>query len=161
MATHYGKPLVLSAERLNYRKKALQRINRFILFLINIKEGEAYPETEQLCYDIKNDFISAMDDDLNVSAALASIFINIKKINGLILNKKLNKADTEKIIKVFKKINAVLQIFDFDKKAYNKNVEALIKKREEARKSKNWKTADKIRDELKNMGVNIYDKKVG
>ncbi|MBW1650820.1 MAG: cysteine--tRNA ligase [Deltaproteobacteria bacterium] len=161
MATHYGKPIVLSEERLDYRKRALQRMNRFIASLINIRGGEAYPETEQLCYDIKNDFISAMDDDLNVSAALASIFINIKKINKLILDKKLDKSDAEKIIKVFEKINTVLQIFDLDKKVYDEDIEALIKKREEARKNKDWNAADKIREELKSLGVNIFDKKTG
>ncbi len=160
MATHYGKPLTLSDQRLNYRKKGLARINRFINSLINIEGGESYPETEQLCYDIKNDFISAMDDNLNVSAALASIFINIKKINGLLTDKKLNKTDAEKIIKVLKKINTVLQIFDFDKTVYNKDVEALIKKREEARKNKDWNTADKIREELKAIGIDICDKTV-
>ncbi|MBW1650547.1 MAG: cysteine--tRNA ligase [Deltaproteobacteria bacterium] len=161
IATHYGKPITLSDQRLNYRKRALLRINRFILTLINIKQGNAYSETEQLCYDIKNDFTSAMDDDLNVSAALASIFINIKKINGLIADKKLNKVDAQKIIKVFKKINTVLQIFDFDKKDYDKNIETLIKKRERARENKDWAKADKIREELKNIGVDVCDRKMG
>ena len=39
-----------------------------------------------MCYDIKNGFTMAMDDDLNISAALASLFIVVKRINSLILN---------------------------------------------------------------------------
>ena len=160
MAHHYGKPLELSDKKLNYRKRGLERINRFILSLINIKGGESYSDTEQLCYDIKNDFISAMDDDLNISAALASIFINIKRINKLIFNRKLNKADAEKIIKVFKKIDTVLGIFDFKKQSYDEDTEALIRRREQARRDRDWEAADKIREELRSRGIDVYDDKI-
>ena len=161
IANHYGKPVILSDKRLDYHKKALARLNRFIQSLINIQDGESYPETEQLCYDIKNDFIKSMDDDLNVSGALASIFTNIKKINELILNKKLDKSGAEKIIKVFEKINTVLQLFDFNKKSYAEDIENLLKEREEARKNKDWNRADSIREKLKKIGVvEIKDRKI-
>ena len=53
-----------------------------------------------------------MDDDLNISAALASIFKNVKKVNILILENRLDTNDASKILDAFRNLDAVLTIVD-------------------------------------------------
>ncbi len=161
IANHYRKPMTFSKERLTFRKSSLARIDRCIRTLANIGkgEGEPYPEANQLCYDIKQDFTAAMDNDLNVSAAIGSIFTNVKKINKLILNEKIDMEAAKKLLDVFKKIDTVLGIFSFEANKKSEDIEKLIAKREAARKKHDWETADRIRDELLKVGVSIEDAK--
>jgi len=101
-----------------------------------------------------------MDDDLNISAALASIFNIIKQINILILKKMLGKDDASKIMDAFRNIDSVLGIFDFGDEFSNPEILRLIEERNKARAEKNWDLADKIRDQLKSLGVTVKDNKI-
>jgi cysteinyl-tRNA synthetase len=160
MSSHYRKLAVFSSENIEHHKKALERLNSFIhsLYEIDNKSNE-YQEIAQLVFDIKKEFEESMDDDMNISGAIASIFSNIKKINKLIYNNKLNSDDCAKLVLVFKKIDSVLKIMDFNKPVLNDIVKNLIKQREEARKNKNWQLADKIREKLLDMRIEVKDKK--
>jgi cysteinyl-tRNA synthetase len=101
-----------------------------------------------------------MDDDLNISAAMASIFKNIKRINTLILEDSIDGEDAQKIIDAFRNIDTVLKIFDFGDELSNPEIEHLIKEREDARRVKNWALADKIRDQLINSGISVRDRRL-
>ena len=101
-----------------------------------------------------------MDDDLNISAALASIFNNIKQINILILKKIIGKDDVSKIIDAFRNIDSVLGIFDFGDEFSNPEILHLIEERNKARAEKKWDIADRIRDQLISLGVTIKDQKI-
>ncbi|OQX26932.1 MAG: cysteine--tRNA ligase, partial [Desulfobacteraceae bacterium IS3] len=85
ISTHYRKPVIFSEDRLNAARNSLERLDTFVHTLSQLKQGNPYPELSQLLYDIRQGFVTAMDDDLNISAAMASIFRNIKKINILTL----------------------------------------------------------------------------
>ena len=102
-----------------------------------------------------------MDDDLNMSAAMASIFKIVKKINKLILKNIIDADSALKIVDAFRNIDKVLRIFDFEDEHVDPEVQRLIKERDKARSEKNWKLADKIRDQLKARGVTVKDRKVG
>jgi cysteinyl-tRNA synthetase len=159
---HYRKPVTFSHDRLAYAKRSLKRLDTCIDALANITEGPAsYPELDQLLYDIKHGFINAMDDDLNISAAMASIFKIIKKVNALIFEKRIDVDGASKIIEAFRDIDSVLKIFDFDGKSVGPQVRRLIKEREAARKEKNWDLADRIRDQLIAGGIMLRDEKTG
>ena len=93
ISSHYRKPATFSKDRLEKAKRSLKRLDTCIHSLKNIKtDAPSYPELDQLLYDLKHGFNSAMDDDLNTSAAMASIFTIIKRVNILIWE---NKIDTE------------------------------------------------------------------
>ena len=81
ISVNYRKPVLFSVARLKRVRKTLKRLDACIRALKNVRRGNAYGELDQLCYDIKNGFTSAMDDDLNISAALASLFTVVKRIN--------------------------------------------------------------------------------
>jgi cysteinyl-tRNA synthetase len=161
LAGHYSKPITFSKDRLEDAKRSLKRLDICIHSLVNIKTDAApYPELNQLLYDLKHGFISAMDDDLNISAALASIFKIVKQVNILILENRIDPDGAVQIIEEFQNIDSVLNFFDFEDKLYDPEVQRLIKARDKARLEKNWDLADKIRDQLKARGVTIKDKKL-
>ena len=158
-SSHYRKPINFSVERLEYAKHSLKRLDICINSLMNLKDELSYPELDQLIYDIKHGVVAAMDDDLNISAALASIFNIIKQINILILKKMLGKDDASKIIDAFRNIDSVLGIFDFGDEFSNPEILRLVEERNKARAEKNWDLSDKIRDQLKSLGVTVKDQK--
>ncbi len=158
---HYRKPLLFSKKKLKNVKRSLKRMDTCVHSLLHIrKTGSFYSELDQLLYDLKNGFTSAMDDDLNVSAAMASIFKNIKQINILILENKICGDDASKIMDIFRGIDSVLQIFDFKDYFFDPKVQQLLKKRNLARQDKNWELADEIRDQLKAEGIPVQDQKI-
>ena len=160
LSSHHRKPLAFSEKRLMAAQKALQRIDACIDTLNNISDGQPYPELNQLLYDIKHDFINAMDDDLNVSAGLASIFKNIKRTNKLIMNRQLDAQGASHILDAFRELDAVLNIFNFEGPVQPQEVQELMRKREKARRDKDWALADALRQQLAEMGISVRDPKI-
>ncbi|NIM13211.1 MAG: cysteine--tRNA ligase [Candidatus Aminicenantes bacterium] len=165
ISTHYRKPLYFSRERLENTKHSLKRLNACLEALLNAGAGtrvSSPPEQDldQLIYDLKSGFTDAMDDDLNISAAMASIFKIVKKLNILINKNSIDIAGASRVIDAFCDIDKVLGVFDFEQTLADKNIRQLIKQRDKARKEKNWKLADEIRDRLTAKGVSIRDSKL-
>ncbi|MEE4356296.1 MAG: cysteine--tRNA ligase [Desulfococcaceae bacterium] len=160
LSAHYRKPVQFSSERLDAAGRSLCRINTCIRNLMLADSGKSHPETDQLRYDIRQGFINAMDDDLNISAALAVLFRTIRKINRLLTEKRISREDAEKIIAAFRSIDSVLNVFDFAEHAKDSEIQEMLKAREAARKEKNWKLADKIRDDLISRGVAVHDGRI-
>lgn len=106
----------------------------------------------------REQFISAMDDDLNTADAIASIFELVRDINTNVVGKTPSKALVEGAISVFDELTGVLGLV-YNRKAetLDSDVEALIEARTNARKEKNWAEADRIRDQLKEMGIVLED----
>jgi len=157
LSSHYRKPIPFSKERLDNARRAIERLDQCMSNLRYVRKGQPYAELEQLLYDLKNGFCSAMDDDLNISAALATIFTLVKKINTLILKKKLSPADASKIIEGFRGIDKILKIFNFFDNTLEPEIQRLLDQRDRARSEKNWERADEIRNELKSRGVIVRD----
>ena len=157
IGSHYRKPVTFSIERLDSAKHSLKRLDSCIQALLNIEEGAPYPELDQLLYDIKHGFVGAMDDDLNISAAMASIFKIAKQINILVLKKMIDPIGASRIVDAFRNIDSVLKIFDFGADISDPEIQSLIKQRDKARMEKNWGLADRIRDQLIERGITIKD----
>jgi cysteinyl-tRNA synthetase len=157
---HYRKPVTFSVDRLEEARRSLKRLDACIRSLLTVQGQRSYADLNQLLYDIKHGFTDAMDDDLNISAAMATVFKNIKKINILILERKIGTDDALKIVTEFKIINTVLHVFTFEEPMTDKEIENLVRAREDARKDKNWVLSDQIRDQLKARGVRVRDGKI-
>jgi cysteinyl-tRNA synthetase len=157
---HYRKPLTFSPDRLEHARSSLKRLDACIQSLLTISKGESFPEISQLVYDLKQGFTTAMDEDLNISAALASIFKVVKRINLLITENRLDSSNARSLLDAFRKIDEVLRIFDFGQNAEDEKVKALLEKRREARQGGDWTLADRLRDELEAMGVHVRDEKL-
>ena len=94
-----------------------------------------------------------MDDDLNISAAMASLFAVIKRINTLILNREIDGKGAARVLETLALINTVVNIFDFEDESEKPEVQQLMEQRSRARQDKDWALADRLRDQLLAMGV--------
>lgn len=160
VAAHYRKPVRFSEDRLLQSKSALKRLDAFVRSLAQVKGGMEFLEIDQLLYDLRQGFVGAMDDDLNMPRAMAALFDMIKRINRLIDENRIGKADAEKIFTTMKGIDSVLSIFDFEQAAaYPPEVQKLVEERAAARSAGDFDAADRIREQLKNMGIYVQDTK--
>lgn len=106
----------------------------------------------------REQFIDAMDDDLNTADAIASIFELVRDINTNVVGKTPSKALVEGAIAMFDELTGVLGlVYNRKTETLDSDVEALIEARTNARKEKNWAEADRIRDQLKEMGIVLED----
>ena len=167
ISSHYRSPINFSEEIILQCKSALERLYTFkenLNFAIkNATESDATKNPIDL-KGYKNKFIEEMNDDLNTADALGVIFEYVKEVNLKVISKgDFCKKDLEEILGLFNELTDVLGILYNEGSKQNENcldeneIENLIKEREIARKEKNWKRADEIRDELKSKNVIIED----
>ena len=158
--THYRKPIAFSKERLLDAQNSLKRLDQCIHTLQQIGDRPSCPDVSQLVYDIKQGFIRAMDDDLNIAVAMASLFGNIKRINILALEKKIDAEGASKILDALRNIDTVLGFLKFDRDVDDPAIQELLKIRNQARLEQNWSRADQIRDQLRAQGIIVQDDKL-
>jgi len=163
VSTHYRKKLNYTDEfaenaKRNYEKlkETFDRIN-FFLKSADTKKTKFNDKLLKKLPKIKKKFIDAMDNDLNTPLALRVLHELSKEINKY-LEKGKNKNVLKKFLKLFQEFSDVFGLnFKEEKKKLSKDVEKLIQEREKARKNKDWKRADAIRDKLRKMGIIIED----
>ncbi len=167
LMSHYRSPLNYSGEILEQAKSALERLstarNNFSFYEENGAEGEMKEnerEFEQLRIPkYRERFCEVMDDDLNTADAVAVIFEFVREANALVSP----ASDPTKAIavacgKFFDELADVLGLPVLkDEEGPDDEVLALVEARQKARKEKNFAEADRIRDELKAMGIELKD----
>lgn len=163
ISSHYRSPINYSIDIIEQCKSALERLYTcrdsldFALKNANDNISDDNTLIERI-ESRKQQFITAMDDDLNTADAIAAIFDLVSDINTEIINKEVSKNVVEKAISMFDELTGVLGIvYNRKSNEVDADIEALIEKRQEARKNKDWATADKIRDELKAKGIILKD----
>ncbi len=165
LTTHYRQKLNFSLEMLDASKSTLKRLRDFLADLEHFTNGELSPEVKNSVDKMMKDFEKSMDDDLNVSPAVAAIFTSIKEINRIKRERTLTEEDKEYIKKAINRLNRVLGIFYLrPMREFDVSEDFILQKiaeRNEARANKNWALADKIRNELDAMGVELLDRKDG
>ncbi|MEM3601264.1 MAG: cysteine--tRNA ligase [Candidatus Bathyarchaeia archaeon] len=159
LSTHYRQQLNFTFEGLKAAENALNRLTTFMQRLLEAEGVGCGEDIKRLIEKVQKRFEKAMDDDLNISVALSAIFDFVREVNRLLDDKMLSREEAEEVYKLIMKFNQVLGVIGEFKVELKlpKEAEALIKKREEARKSKDWATADKIREQLKEMGIIVED----
>ncbi|MFH0925238.1 MAG: cysteine synthase [bacterium] len=165
LSAYYRKQVDFSYERLEKTRQGLARIDNFISRLMTVTttshDNESTSEVKQYLYDLMQKFISAMDDDFNISEALASIFEFISKMNLMIDQYRLTFSQIEGIVKGLKKINEVLDVFELTYEEGNEDVLRLVNDRDKARAESDWEKADRIREQLIERGYVVHDTKTG
>ncbi len=164
LTSHYRSPMNFSDELMASAEAGLKRIQNCVdnleFILPGAPEGEVSAEFKDKMEGFKKAFCDGMDDDLNTADAIAAIFEAVKFINTE--SEKLNKAEISFAIDTVTELCSVLGVkAKEEKEDLSEKVEALIKERAEARKEKNYKRADEIRDELKAMGIVLEDTSSG
>lgn len=162
ISSHYRSPINYSLEIIEQCRSALDRLytcRESLDFAIkNAIDIEDDNELIDLINSRREQFIKAMDDDLNTADGIAAVFELVKDINTKILDKNVSKNVCETAAKVFDELCGVLGIL-YNRKSndLDAEIEELIEKRQQARAAKDWATADKIRDDLKARGIILKD----
>ena len=159
--------------QINYSEKNLKQaatiLDRFKNTLTNINYrldddtvSENDPDLAKAIEETEQKFVTAMDDDFNVQNALTAIYDLLPVVNA---NANSEKADKKTLELFEKKLAAWLLVFGVDTEklcaqsagSNDDEIEELVKQRDEARANKDWATSDKLRDQLKEMGITIQD----
>ncbi len=168
---HYRSPLNFSRELLESAKSSLERIKTCV-FNINFllpglqdspsDEAMAQQEIQLLaeCEKYKEEFIEAMCDDFNTALALGAIFEIVRLANKSVTQGS-SKSFAAKVLAIIDELCGTLGIITAQTKKSNgltpEEIEALIEERQAARKNKDFKTADRIRNELNEKGIILED----
>ena len=158
---HYRKPLNFNAEAIEAAKTSLRRLKNSKKRLAELLEtAEDAPATEEISKkigEIRESFKAHMGDDLNTPDAFSDMFALSKFANSE-LGENSTKGSLEEALKLFGEFTEVLGVLQDDEEAgLDSEVKELMKQRDEARKNKDYKLSDEIRDRLTEMGYIVKD----
>ncbi|NLP29545.1 MAG: cysteine--tRNA ligase [Clostridiales bacterium] len=163
LSGHYRNPINFSQDLMEQAKNSLARIQNTMMNLKHLIDNEEGEMTEQEAENFnellkyKDKFIEAMDDDLNTADAISAIFEMVKDIN-IYIKDGSSREFASKCLSLLDELTGVLGILrDAEESEIDKEIEALVEERQIARKNKDFKRADEIRDLLKERGITLKD----
>ena len=163
LSAHYRNPVNFSKELLEQAKSALERLynarNNAEYLLENAQVQKQSPgelEWFDRIMDYREQFKTSMEDDINTADALSAIFELVKEMNSY-LNDLRSRQTIQDTLNLFYELTSVLGIVQKRQDDLEGEIETLIQKRQQARKEKDWELADQIRDQLRDMGIQLED----
>ena len=164
LSSHYRSPMDFSVDGLTEAARASDRIYETIERIDRLQGGKSAAEPDRTLIE---SFRREMDDDFNTPRALALIFDEVRALNRL-LDEKKSKGIEERCaaLRVMCDTLGLLQPGYFERKKVRflekspikqDEIEDFIRRRDQARQDKNWSEADRLRDELSQMGIVLED----
>lgn len=163
LSAHYRSPINFSDMLLEQAKSGLNRIyesrDNLVFLLSNTKQEGMEPDVVKKLQEYRERFRTAMEDDLNTADALGVIFELVREINSTFpAGSKAGKGTMEKALEILTELTGVLGVLnDKEEEKTDGRVKELIEERQKARAEKNYQRADEIRDQLKEMGIELQD----
>ena len=154
---HYRSKLDFSLKQKQEARTTIQRITDFQQRLLELKDSS---ETESSIPDEFEEFVAALDDDLDTPKAFAIFFGWIRSMNKLLDRGEFKFSQINGGLDFIDKFDDLFAIIP-DAESIPQNIYDLIKKREKARLKQDWKTADKIRNQLYQEGWLVADSPSG
>jgi cysteinyl-tRNA synthetase len=158
LRVNYRLPLNFTFDGLREARQSLLRIDEWIRRLQDIA-GNAAADS-QFAAAKSEKFFEVLDDDLNISAALAEVFNQIRETNSSIDRNELTAGQAAALLQWWLRINQVLQLQE-ESESIPQQVTALLEKRAEVRADKNWSQSDALRSEIETFGWLVKDTKDG
>ncbi len=162
LSTHYRKPVHITPENILNARRGYERLKEFISRAQHAQssklENAALPE---IVFTLEQSFLEAMGDDLNLPLALAALFRFVRLVNPILDQSSFNEAQRTQILDVLKKLNGLIGVFDMELEPLSADDQALLHRRDEARKAQNWADSDRLREELGQRGLRVIDTATG
>jgi cysteinyl-tRNA synthetase len=151
ISNHYRTAIDFSPQILEQAKSGLERLNEFIRKIDREKDDI---ENERLIRAFKEWFYAALEDDFDTPGAFAQLYDFIRELNA--------KGKTGKhVFELMKELNEIFDFLTLEAEAVPNEIMQLVQAREQARKDRDWKASDRIRDEIKSKGWVVEDTKDG
>jgi cysteinyl-tRNA synthetase len=162
ISVHYRQGLEYTPESLSAAAAAIERLDAIQLALDAYSEARAdAPDLPAVVDAARSRFEAALDDDLNVSAALAALFDLVRELNRRIAERSLSTGDASRALVALRDLDRVLGILPDEMGDLPARAAELLAEREAARAARDWATADRLRDELAALGVAVEDTRDG
>jgi cysteinyl-tRNA synthetase len=162
ISVHFRQGLSFSDQSLAASAAAVERLDAFIAALERYGEDRTDDPTLSGGFDgARSAFETALDDDLNISAALAAVFDLVRDINRRIDERALSTADAERVLGFMRDLDRVLGILPDPEVPLEAELAALLDERAAARAARDWAASDRIRDELAARGLSVEDTRDG
>jgi cysteinyl-tRNA synthetase len=162
IAVHYRAPLNFSDASLAAAGAALERLDTLVATLESYREDGADDPTLVEALDAaRAAFGDALDDDLNISEALAALFDLVRDLNRRIEARSLSTANATQALTLLRDLDVVLGVLDDEDQGLPSDLVALLEQRAAARTARDWAASDRLRDELAARGVAVEDTRDG
>jgi cysteinyl-tRNA synthetase len=162
ISVHYRAGLNHSDESLAAATAAIDRLDAAVAALTTYREDREDDPTLPAALDAaRSAFGDALDDDLNVSAALAALFDLVRELNRRLERRALSTLDARRALGALRDLDAVLAILPDEGPAPDPEIARLLQAREAARAGRDWASSDRLRDELATLGVTVEDTRDG
>ena len=164
---HYRSPINYCVELLDACKASLERLyncrETLDRAIGNAADGSVTAEAKEIFDKRREQFITAMDDDLNTADAIAAVFELVRDINTMSASASVSKQQLEAAAKLFDELTGILGLL-YNRKSENEipqEILDLAEQRKAARKEKNFSLADELRDKISEMGYIIEETRQG
>ncbi|MBF6605560.1 MAG: cysteine--tRNA ligase [Chloroflexi bacterium] len=162
ISVHYRMALAYSEASLLAAESAVERLDAALAALRTYRgDGADDDSLEAVIEETRDGFEKAMDDDLNVSPALAVLFDFVREVNRRMDARRLSTADADRAAALIAELDAVLGVTASPSDDLPPDVAALLDARAAARTARDWGASDRLRDELAERGVLVEDTRDG
>jgi cysteinyl-tRNA synthetase len=159
---HYRARLRLSSEALHSAAEQVRRLREFADRVTRTAPGRA--EDEELLgriAEVRAGYREAVDDDLNLPQGIGLVFELVREANGALDAERVGERGRQALLQLIDDVDAHLDVVRADEPGLAEEVERLIADRETARKARDFGSADRIREELRQKGIALEDSKDG
>ncbi len=161
LRVHYRVPLNFTWEGMNEARESLARIDEWLKRLRGVAEKSDVQSSTPNAQRPGSAFEDSLDDDLNISAALGFLFESIRETNRAMDQNEMDAVSASAWLDWWKRINTVLDLEAETEVAVPDEVAQLVQQRENARREKNWKLSDELRQRISALGWEVRDTKDG
>ena len=162
ISAHYRTALSFSEESLGSATAAVERLDALVAALAAY-QSDAGDDAMlgALLGGAREAFVAAMDDDLNISPALAAVFDLVRELNRRIAARSMSTADAGTALQALRDLDEVLGLLPPADDALTPELQALLDARAAARAAKQWAESDRLRDALAERGIAVEDTRDG
>lgn len=160
--TQYRKPIQYTETSLQDAKNNLEKLQNAYVNLnyrLQTADGAADPAVDQQAAALQADFVAAMDDDFNAQNGITAVYEFARLINVYSEQATVNHEQIARLAKQFAEMAAIfgIELATATEAPADEKIEALVKQRDAARAARDFETSDRLRDQLKEMGIILED----